>query len=142
MKAVLLILLLIGVAGVAVMGSGVMSHASSGGSHAPCVLGSAQGVECSPSKDGFGLAVAHLDAFKGFSTAVVSEVVSLSLLFALALLFIFSGILWSHVSAFARVQLYPPERGIVPLPQSGRIHWLAIHEHSPTRFFGTVMTSF
>lgn len=135
MKSALTIFLIFGLVGIAVFGVFSMNHGLGHGSSG-CIAAITKGIDC-PKETGNSFFINfHLNAFRGFSTAVVGTTVSNALfLFAVSLLFGF-GIRFSigivpFQSALCSRYKRSLESFVSPLQQK-LIRWLALYENSPT----------
>jgi len=135
MKFLLTTTLLVSFVGVAVFGFSGIHYSDSQNHGGGCVFAASQGVDCPTQGSSVGYLTFHLDAFKGFSTAIFGESVMSLLLLVLASLFFIGRVCFVH-SLF-----WPPKfalyryrsKGSFPLPQTQELtRWLALHENSPT----------
>lgn len=135
MKTALAIGIMFSFIGIAVLGFTAMSHESNHGYG--CIATTAQGLNCSNESGIMNTASFHSGAFKRFSTALLGQSTA-ALLFALFLLA--TGIGISLTSSCALKPSYPRvyERSLClsffSPSKTELIHWLALHENSPSTF--------
>ncbi|HEY4497317.1 MAG TPA: hypothetical protein VJC20_00970 [Candidatus Paceibacterota bacterium] len=132
MKIALTIGILFSFVGIAVFGFTAMSHESDHGYG--CIATTAQGINCSNENRAINLVSFHANSFKGFSTALVGQSVAV-LLFSLFLLAMGIWISFTHrlapQSNISTRQRHR-SRSFVPPFKTEFIHWLALHENSPS----------
>lgn len=141
MKIALTTFIILGFFGIAVFGVFAMDFGMNGGEHGHdgCIASLAQGGDCPKWQSGLSLLIFHLDAFRGFSTAVFSNYFAS----ALALLSILLSV--AVFGFFAMARQMAPELaanyrhfGFVESPsfrtRQEFMHWLALHENSPQCF--------
>lgn len=142
MKITLTIFLILGFVGIAVFGVFAMDFAMNDGGygHDGCIAATAQGGNCPGWQSGIALLIFHLDAFRGFSTAVFSDY------FASAYVSLFAWLSIAVFGFFATARQMAPElttnyrhSGFVELSsfqtRQEFINWLALHENSPQFHF-------
>jgi len=99
-----------------------------------CIGAAAQGVDCPKQADPIEFATFHIDAFKGFSTAIPGENVMAGLLLAFASL-VLMGLAFFFPGRFDPPQLAFYRYSFRDTPFSSRereyLRWLALHENSP-----------
>lgn len=140
-KTMLTVFLIVGFLGIAVFGVFAMDFAMDGGEHGHdgCIAATAQGGNCPGWQSGIALLIFHLDAFRGFSTAVFSDS------FANAFLWLLGLMPLAVFGFFATARQMAPKlttnyrhSGFVELSsfrtRQEFIHWLALHENSPQSF--------
>lgn len=141
MKIALTIFLILGFLGIAVFGVFAMDFGMNGGEHGHdgCIAAIAQGGDCPKWQNSFSLLIFHLDAFRGFSTAVFSDyfanaLVLLSILMPIAVFGFFAGMrrVTPELATNCR-RISPAELSSFQARQKF-MHWLALHENSPQSF--------
>lgn len=141
MKIILAIFLILGFIGIAVFGVFAMDFVMDGGEHGHdgCIAATVQGGNCPGWQNGIALLIFHLDAFRGFSTAVFSDY------FTSAYVSLFVWLSIAVFGFFATARQMAPElttncRRISPAELSSFqtrqkfMYWLALHENSPQSF--------
>lgn len=119
--------LAIAVFGVFCMHIGAQNH--SGG----CIAAKLQGFDCRQQSDPIGYLTFHLNAFKDLSAAILGWLAVDSLIF-----FLISLILLVLLGNFARFKFnsachkLKQLKSLLSLFQHEFLHWLAIHENSPS----------
>lgn len=107
-------------------------HASMQDHTGDCIAAAAQGAGCPKQNNPLGYIAFHFGAFKGFSTAILVNIVSLfSILFFLLLGIIFVIFLPGLIpQKSARYQLH--RKDLFGLSSQYKFsYWLALHENSP-----------
>lgn len=141
MRIILTTFLIAGFIGIAVFGVFAMDFAMDGGEHGHdgCIAATLQGGDCPGWQSGLSLLIFHLDAFRGFSTAVFSDY------FANAFVLLFGLMPIAVFGFFAGMRRAPSElatncRRMSPAELSlfqtrqKFMYWLALHENSPQSF--------
>ena len=136
------IFLLLGLIGLTLFGA-LGLHLGMQGHDGGCIAAATQGVDCPRQGDFLGFLTFHFEVFKDLSTVVLNE----NLLILLVTL-ILATIGWFLGTLFANLVSLKPSSGgypggrqefFDPSSQSRLVHWLALHEKSPTRLSGRTM---
>lgn len=136
MKSLLTILLIGNLLGIVTLGfvdmhSGMQVH---GGG---CVAATAQGMDCPKEGNLRDYLAFHLDAFKKFSTATLSENFLNVLLLVLATSLLICCrifLLFRFESSRLILSSRKPRETFAPPQKHALIYWLALHENSPATF--------
>lgn len=132
MRLSLITLLILGFAAVSIFGFSVMNHENESG-HYNCVAAATAGInDCSESETALNMAVFHLNAFKSFSDAIpnILTLILFILLLPLAVVKFKVLLLNLNFSSFLKNL-----KNFYFLPKLKIIHWLSIHENSPSLAF-------
>jgi len=134
MKFLFTTALLVSFVGVAAFGFSGMHYNDSQDHGGSCIWAASQGVDCPKQGSTTNYLTFHLDAFKGFSTAIfVGNVMSSLFLTLTSLLFI--GLAFLSPNLFKPPQLafyrHQYRDSFSPHQKQRLTRWLALHENSP-----------
>jgi len=138
-KGLISSLLIVSFSGAVVFGFVIMMD--NGGGYGSCFATAMNGTTACPlGNNTLAFLAFHLNTFKSFATALMGENTALFLVFALSIILGMAGIFLLR-KAFSKFEIFPLFFGrylfsvqFVPLAKNQFIHWLALHENSPTHF--------
>ena len=144
MKFLFMTILLVGFVGIALFGAfgvfgvheGMQSHGGTANHAEACVVAAAQGIDCPKQINLIGYITFHLEAYKGFSLAVLGANALGAFLSVVASLIVIGFALLSPQLSLSPQHAFHHRRGESFLPSQTQElrHWLAFHQNSPAIF--------
>lgn len=135
MKFWLTTLLIIGFIAITIFGSFAMNHDSTVGHNKGCIAQTLQGTECPKKEEALSFLNFHLGAFRIFLTATLFKNLAGYFILLIALLFVsvFEISKINHIKP-TPVRNHSSEQSLESffLSQRHLIHWLTLHENSPS----------
>jgi len=135
MKSLFTTILLVSFVGIGFLGFAGMYHSNQQNHNDGCIWATSQGINCPKQSNPINYLTLHLNAFKDFSTVIFDNVATTLLIFSLFIVGATLGILLENLAppklslAYQRLKRSDSFHSSF---QYKLIHWLALHENSPT----------